>query len=70
MARLLSLMGVDQTMTVRAAADAGSHAEGDCGTPANRTQKKPRRPQDAGLSRRGTLAKNVDDAMGMLAPPA
>lgn len=42
----------------------------DCGTPANRTQKKPRRPQDAGLPRRGTLAKNVDDAMGMLAPPA
>ena len=33
-------------------------------------QKKPRRPQDAGLPRRGTLAKNVDDAMGMLAPPA
>jgi hypothetical protein len=44
--------------------------KGDCGTPANRTQKKPRRPQDAGLPRRATLAKNVDDAMGMLAPPA
>ena len=28
MARLLSLMGVVQTITVRAAADAGSHAEG------------------------------------------
>jgi anti-anti-sigma regulatory factor len=27
-ARLLSLMGVDQMITVRAAADAGSHAEG------------------------------------------
>jgi hypothetical protein len=26
--------------------------------------------QDAGLPRRGTLAKNVDDAMGMLAPLA
>jgi hypothetical protein len=63
-------MGVDQTITVRAAADAGSHTEGDCGTLAKRTQKKPRRPQDAGLPRRGTPAKNVDDTMGMLAPPA
>ena len=32
-ARLLSLMGVVQTITVRAAANAGSHAEGDCARP-------------------------------------
>jgi stage II sporulation protein AA (anti-sigma F factor antagonist) len=33
-ARLLSLMGVDQMITVRAAADAGSHAEDvDCNQP-------------------------------------
>ena len=42
-ARPLSLVGVDQMITVRAAADAGGHAEGaDCdqpsgGTPANGT---------------------------------
>jgi anti-sigma B factor antagonist len=42
-ARLLSLMGVDQMITVRTAVDAGSHAEGaGCnqpsgGTPANGT---------------------------------
>jgi anti-anti-sigma factor len=41
--RLLSLMGVDQMITVRTAADAGSHTEGvDCiqppgGTPAHGT---------------------------------
>ena len=37
-ARLLSLMGVDQIITVRAAADAGSHAEGaDCDQPSGGT---------------------------------
>jgi len=74
-ARLLSLMGVDQMITVRAAADAGSHAEGaDCDQPSGGTPrtgpKETATPADAALPRRFTLAKSVDDAMGMLAPPA
>ena len=54
-ARLRGLMGVDQMITVRAAADAGSHAEGaDCdqpsgGTPAHGTLKKLRRLRDAAV---------------------
>lgn len=70
-ARLLSLMGVDQMITVRAAAD----AEGaDCDQPSGGTPrtgpKETATPADAALSCRFTLAKSVDDATGMLAPLA